>query len=81
MCLELKHTSFCFYMILPIKWSLTAQVKSQCPTLSAIISAVVLDPGERLTVSVWWFSVVRIWPWKWTEWESTLFKWTANGIK
>lgn len=59
---------------LPIKWSLTVQVRSQCPTLSAIISAVVLEPGERLTVSVWRLCAVRIWPWKWTEWLSTLFK-------
>lgn len=74
MCFELKRMIFWFYMTIPIKWSLTVQVRSQCPTLSAIISAVVLDPGERLTVSVWWFCAVKIWPWKWTEWMSTLFK-------
>lgn len=63
----------CLHATLPIKWSLTVQVRSQCPTLSATISAVALAPGERLTVSVWCVCVVRIWPWKWTEWMSTLF--------
>ncbi|TNN55305.1 hypothetical protein EYF80_034495 [Liparis tanakae] len=39
----------------PIKWSLTVHVSSQCPGLSATISAVELEAGNRLTVSVWWF--------------------------